>query len=159
VRPAPETARAGLFALRVCVGAALVVLSISEKFANPQLAREFIDRYPAFDLFRTLGLPLDSELFIRVAGSVELLFGLLIMLGAAPQVAMIVAGIPFNATLFFLGRTELIGHLPIYGAMLALLVYGSSATYAREVRRLPSIAGVKGLLEDVLPRRSASDEA
>ena len=159
VRPAPETARAGLFALRVCVGAALVVLSISEKFANPELAREFIDRYPAFDLFRTIGLPLDSELFIRVAGSVELLFGLLIMLGAAPQVAMIVAGIPFNATLFFLGRTELIGHLPIYGAMLALLVYGSSATYAREVRRLPSIAGVKGLLEDVLPRRSASDEA
>jgi hypothetical protein len=159
VRPSAEAVCAGLFALRVCVGAALVVLSFSEKFANPDLAREFIDRYPAFDLFRTLGLPLDSELFIRVAGSVELLFGLLIMLGAAPQVAMIVAGIPFNATLFFLGRTELIGHLPIYGAMLALLVYGSSATYAREVGRLPSIAGVKGLLGDLLPWRSASDEA
>jgi uncharacterized membrane protein YphA (DoxX/SURF4 family) len=158
VRPPPEVVRAGLFALRMCVGAALVVLSFSEKFANPDLAREFIDRYPAFDLFSTLGLPLDSELFIRFAGSVELLFGLLIMLGAAPQVAMIVAGIPFNATLFFLGRTELIGHLPIYGAMLALLVYGSSTTYAREVSGVPSITGVKALLAELVPRRSASDE-
>jgi hypothetical protein len=53
------------------------------------------------------------------------LFGLLIVSGAMPQLAVIVAGIPFNATLFFLGASELIGHLPIYGAMLALLVYGS----------------------------------
>jgi hypothetical protein len=52
-------------------------------------------------------------------------------------VAVIVAGIPFNATLFFLGRTELIGHLPIYGVMLALLVYGSSRTYADVVPAWP----------------------
>jgi hypothetical protein len=54
-----------------------------------------------------------------------------------PQVAVIVAGIPFNATLFFLGRTELIGHLPVYGVMLALLVYGSSPTYADAVPAWP----------------------
>jgi hypothetical protein len=35
------------------------------------------------------------------------------------------AGIPFNATLWFFGANELMGHLPIYGAMLAILVYGS----------------------------------
>ena len=35
------------------------------------------------------------------------------------------AGIPFNATLFFFGTNELVGHLPVYGAMLVLLVYGS----------------------------------
>jgi hypothetical protein len=27
--------------------------------------------------------------------------------------------------MFFLGNEELIGHLPVYGAMPALLVYGS----------------------------------
>lgn len=43
---------------------------------------------------------------------------------------------PFNATLFFLGRTELIGHLPIYGGPLALLVYGSAPRLAREVAAL-----------------------
>jgi uncharacterized membrane protein YphA (DoxX/SURF4 family) len=130
VRPSRPRAGLALLALRVCVGSALVVLAFSEKFANPDLAREFIDNYPVFNLFETLGLPLSSDAFIRVAGAVELLFGLLVILGSAPQIAVIAAGIPFNATLFFLGRTELIGHLPIYGAMLALLVFGSNRYYA-----------------------------
>ena len=72
-----------------------------------------------------------------MAGAIELLFGLLLISGRIPQVAVIVAGIPFNATLFFLGRDELIGHLPIYGVMLALLVYGSSRTYADVVPAWP----------------------
>jgi hypothetical protein len=53
---------------------------------------------------------------------------------------VLVAGIPFNATLFFLGSEELIGHLPIYGAMLALLVYGSSPQLAQVVDAVPSLA-------------------
>jgi hypothetical protein len=64
---------------------------------------------------------------------VELLFGFLLISSAAPQMTVLIAGFPFNATLFFLGRVELIGHLPIYGAMLALLVYGSSTKHARLV--------------------------
>ncbi|HET9289913.1 MAG TPA: hypothetical protein VFQ49_02440, partial [Actinomycetes bacterium] len=107
VEPAPETAAVAIFALRVCAGLALVVLAFSEKFANPALAREFIGNYPAFDLFDLLGLPLSGDAFIRLAGAIELLFGLLLISGRLPQVAVIVAGIPFNTTLFFLGRTEL----------------------------------------------------
>jgi hypothetical protein len=38
---------------------------------------------------------------------------------------VLIAGIPFNATLWFFGTSELVGHLPVYGAMLVLLVYGS----------------------------------
>jgi hypothetical protein len=137
VAPSRETAALAIFALRVCAGLALVVLAFSEKFANPALAREFIGNYPAFDLFDLLGIPLSGDAFIRLAGAIELLFGLLLISGRMPQVAVIVAGIPFNATLFFLGRTELIGHLPIYGVMLALLVYGSSPTYAEVVPAWP----------------------
>jgi hypothetical protein len=137
VEPPPETAALAIFALRVCAGLALVVLAFSEKFANPALAREFIGNYPAFDLFDLLGIPLGGDAFIRLAGAVELLFGLLLISGRIPQVAVIVAGIPFNATLFFLGRTELIGHLPVYGVMLALLVYGSSRRYADAVPAWP----------------------
>jgi len=137
VDPAPEAAALAIFALRVCAGLALVVLAFSEKFANPALASEFIGNYPAFDLFRTLGIPLGVDAFIRLAGAVELLFGLLLISGRLPQVAVLVAGIPFNATLFFLGRTELIGHLPVYGVMLALLVYGSSPRYADLVPSWP----------------------
>ena len=140
VAPSQETAALAIFALRVCAGLALVVLAFSEKFANPALAREFIGNYPAFDLFDLLGIPLGDDAFIRLAGAVELLFGLLLISGRMPQVAVIVAGIPFNATLFFLGRTELIGHLPVYGVMLALLVYGSNRTYADAVPAWPRLS-------------------
>ena len=143
VDPAPETAALAIFALRVCAGLALVVLAFSEKFANPALAREFISNYPAFDVFDLLGIPFSGDAFIRLAGTVELLFGLLLISGRIPQVAVIVAGIPFNATLAFLGKTELIGHLPVYGVMLALLVYGSSPTYADLVPTWPWQAGLR----------------
>lgn len=84
-----------------------------------------------------MGFDISNEAFIRLSGAVELLFGLLIISGALPQVAVIVAGIPFNATLFFLGASELIGHLPVYGAMLVLLVYGSDPRLAHLVPWLP----------------------
>ncbi len=127
--------------LRLLVGGALVVLAFTEKLARPALALAFLDRFPAFNILRTLGLDVGDVAFVRIAGAVELLFGLLVISGTLPQLAVIVAGIPFNATLFFLGAEELIGHLPIYGAMLALLVYGSDPALAGVVDRLPGGRG------------------
>ena len=40
--------------------------------------------------------------FVRAAGVIEVLFGLLLISGALPQVIVLAAGIPFNATLWFL---------------------------------------------------------
>jgi hypothetical protein len=121
--------------LRVLVGGSLVVLAFSEKLARPELALAFLERFPAFNLLRTVGVPVSDLAFVRLAGAVELLFGLLLISGAMPQLVVLLAGIPFNATLFFLGAEELIGHLPIYGAMLALLIYGSSRKLAPMVDR------------------------
>jgi len=129
--------RVPLLALRACAGLALVVLAFSEKFANPALATEVLDRYPALNLLALAGIDVPASSFIVLAASVELLFGLLLISGAAPQVAVIAAGLPFNATLFFFGTTELIGHLPVYGVMLALLVYGSDRQLAGAVAWLP----------------------
>jgi uncharacterized membrane protein YphA (DoxX/SURF4 family) len=123
VRASPRRLTYALLALRSLVGLSLVVLAFTEKLARPELAEAFLTRFPAFNVLHSVGV--SDIAFIRLAGAVELLFGLLIVSGAMPQLAVIVAGIPFNATLFFLGASELIGHLPIYGAMLALLVYGS----------------------------------
>jgi uncharacterized membrane protein YphA (DoxX/SURF4 family) len=135
----PERVRVPLFALRLAFGGALIILAFTEKLARPDLALALLDRYPAFNVLQAMGIPVDDLTFVRIAGAVELLFGLLIVSGAAPQVAVIVAGIPFNATLFFLGTEELIGHLPVYGAMLALLVYGSDPRLARSTAWLPSL--------------------
>ena len=135
----PERVGHATFALRVLVGGALILLAFTEKLIKPELALAFLDRFPAFNLAKTLGFQVNDLTFIRLAGAIELLFGLLIVSGRLPQLVVLVAGIPFNATLFFLGSAELIGHLPIYGAMLALLVYGSSPELARVVDRLPDL--------------------
>ena len=126
----PQPVALATWCLRTLVGSSLIVVALTEKLINPALAMEFLDRYPVLNLARTIGLPVSDLTFIRFAGAVEILFGLLIMSGALPQLAVIVAGVPFNATLFFFGATELIGHLPVYGAMLVLLVYGSNRELA-----------------------------
>jgi hypothetical protein len=140
----PARIATALFSLRLLVGGALIVLAFTEKLARPDLARAFLDRYPAFNILHAVGLDVGDAAFIRIAGGVELLFGLLIVSGALPQVAVIVAGIPFNATLFFLGTSELIGHLPVYGAMLVLLVYGSSPAIAPLVPWFPGLEPRRG---------------
>lgn len=138
-RVAPPTARlrAALLALRVGAATALITLAFSEKFTNPALARETLAHYPALDVFSVAGVHVGHDTFIAVAGSVELLFGLLVLSGALPQVAVLVAAVPFNATLLLFGQTELVGHLPVYGIFLTLLVYGSDPATTPAVRWLP----------------------
>jgi uncharacterized membrane protein YphA (DoxX/SURF4 family) len=140
VDASPERVAPALLALRLAAGGALVILAFTEKLARPDLALRFLEDYPAFNVLQALGLEVSDLAFVRVAGAIELLFGLLIISGALPQVTVLVAGIPFNATLFFLGTEELIGHLPIYGTMLVLLVYGSNPGLARVTSWFPGRA-------------------
>lgn len=116
-----------ILALRAAAGAALLIVALQEKLINPELALDFLGEHPDLQVAHQVGLPLSDLEFIRLAGAIEVLFGLLLISGALPQAIVLIAGIPFNATLWFLGINELVGHLPIYGAMLALLVFGSHA--------------------------------
>jgi hypothetical protein len=130
-----DQARA-VWALRVGAGVALIVVAFVEKLANPELALAFLEGHPELNVARELGLGWSDLEFTRVAGAIEVLFGLLLISGALPQAVVIIAGVPFNASLWFFGVNELLGHLPVYGAMLVLLVYGSD----RELRaRVPAL--------------------
>ena len=114
-----------VLALRVAAGVALIAVALYEKLLQPDLALEFLAEHPALQVAEQLGLGLSDLEFVRVAAAIEVLFGLLLISGALPQLIVLVAGIPFNATLWFFGVNELLGHLPIYGAMLVILVFGS----------------------------------
>jgi hypothetical protein len=144
VDPSPDALRRGLFLMRLGVAVALVTLAFTEKFTNPVMAARTLEDYPALDVFGLVGIDLAPHTFIAVAGAVELLFGALVLSGAFPQVAVLVAAVPFNATLAMFGQTELVGHLPVYGVFLALLVYGSDTATYQLVRWLPT--GVLGRL-------------
>jgi hypothetical protein len=130
----PLTVRRAMQLLRLGVGIGLIVLAFSEKFANPDMARAILHDNPDLNVFELVGIGLSDTNFIRIAGSTEFLFGLLVLSGAGPQVMTLVAAVPFNLTLLLFGATELIGHLPVYGALLAIIVYGSGASTAKELR-------------------------
>ena len=102
-----------------------IPVAFAEKLATPELAVQFLADHPELNVAQQVGLGISDLEFARLAGGIEVLFGLLLISGALPQACILIAGIPFNATLWFFGANELMGHLPIYGAMLALLVYGS----------------------------------
>ena len=135
--PSAAHLRWALLWLRLGVGTALIVLAFSEKLTNPAMAIDTLERFPQLDVLGLVGIDVSPATFVAIAGAVELLFGLLVISGAFPQVAVLVAMVPFNATLLLFGQTEMVGHLPVYGVFLALLVYGSSVETAREVRWLP----------------------
>jgi hypothetical protein len=143
VAPDADRTRLALLLLRVGVGVALIALAFTEKFTNPAMAVHTIEEFPALDVFGLVGIHLAPETFVAVAGAVELLFGLLVISGALPQVAVLVAAVPFNATLVLFGQAELVGHLPVYGVFLALLVYGSDPTTSALVRWLPGVGDVR----------------
>ena len=120
-----EQIRIAVWALKLAVGVALIVVAFAEKLVDPDRAVAFLADRPEFNILREVGLPIGDREFVRVAGCIEVLFGLLVISGALPQIGVFIIGVPINATLFFYGETELAGHLPIYGTMLVLLVYGS----------------------------------
>ncbi|HYN94790.1 MAG TPA: hypothetical protein VES42_13155 [Pilimelia sp.] len=135
--PEPRRLRHALLALKTGVATALLTLAFSEKLANPAMARATLAQHPELDVFALFGISVPADTFVAVAGAVEVLFGLLVLSGALPQVAVLVAAVPFNATLLIFGSTELVGHLPVYGVFLTLLAYGSDPRTAEAVRWLP----------------------
>jgi hypothetical protein len=48
---------------------------------------------------------------------IELTFGMLLIAGNFVRLIILILWLPFNLTLPFMGWTELVGHLPIYGVM------------------------------------------
>ena len=132
--PSFEAQAAAVLALRVLAGTALIVVAFVEKLANPDMALHFLAEYPHFNVVREVGIGMSDLEFTRMAGAIEVLFGLLLISGALPQAVVVIAGVPFNTTLYFFGNTELVGHLPVYATMLVLLVLGSN----RRLRPLTS---------------------
>lgn len=122
LEPSAKMMEKAIPALRTGLGLSLIFVAFTEKFANIPLAADFLQRYP-LNFTNAFGLPMADETFILFAGAVELLVGLWILLDIFPRLIILIAWIPINMTLTIFNWTELIGHLPIYGALAVLLVW------------------------------------
>ena len=128
--------RPAVLALRVGTAGSLLVLAVVEKLANPAMGVAMLEQQPLLNLLSPVGV--SAEQFVLFAGCVELLFALLVLSGATPQVVALVAAVPFTAGLPLFGVTELVGHLPVFGVLLTLLLLGSRADTSAEVSHLPT---------------------
>ncbi|MBI3975062.1 MAG: DoxX protein [Armatimonadetes bacterium] len=124
-RPSPRWVPLAVPLLRVLAGAAIVWLGFSEKLWNVQLGLAFLERHP-FNFMPALGFPGFSNAdFVVAAGLIEVAMGAVIASGLATRPVILLAWVPFNLTLPFLGWVELVGHLPMYAIMGVLLLWGS----------------------------------
>jgi hypothetical protein len=110
--------------LRVSLGIGLTVVAFTEKLWNIPMGLAFLSEHH-FNFFPYIGLPgIDDTKFLLIAGTVELLVGLMLIAGTYVRLIILVTLVPFNLTLPFLGWRELVGHLPIYGILALLLLWG-----------------------------------
>ncbi len=120
-------------ALRVLTGFSVVVLGFTEKLWNFDLARQFLTEHP-FNFTAATPFPLTDEQFILAAGLVEVTVGALLISGFVTRLVILVALVPFNLSVPFFGWGELVGHLPIYGALVVLLIWGTGQDLAPYIR-------------------------
>ena len=110
--------------LRITLGIGLTVVAFTEKLWNIPMGLAFLSDHN-FNFFPYIGLPgIDDTKFLLIAGTVELLVGLMLIAGTYVRLIIIITLIPFNLTLPFLGWRELVGHLPTYGILALLLLWG-----------------------------------
>ena len=136
----------GARALGVALGVSLVVVAFTEKLGSPGVTAALLDSYPSLDVPGALGV--GEANLIRLVGAAEVLLGLLLVTGAAPELAALAAGLPFLATVPVFGVTELVGHIPIYVALFALAVdavaaVAAPASLGRSLTPLPTAGGLR----------------
>ncbi len=122
---------AALAFLRILMGFGIAFNALTEKLLNEPLAKSLLEHYPQVALNRPVGVP--DEAFIWLAGATELTIGLVIVSGQITRPVMVAGAVIFTMTIFVFGWPELLGHLPLFGIMLLLLVAPNADTW--RVRR------------------------
>jgi uncharacterized membrane protein YphA (DoxX/SURF4 family) len=122
LEPSAKLMGYAMTALRIGIGVSFVSAAFTEKLANPALAEAFLAQFP-LNFTSSLGLAIPNEVFFRLAGGVELLVGTCLIFNVFPREIIVIAWLPINLTLTVFDWVELVGHLPIYGAFAALLIW------------------------------------
>jgi uncharacterized membrane protein YphA (DoxX/SURF4 family) len=120
-------------ALRILTGFAVMVLGFTEKLWNRELARDFLELYP-LNFTRALPITLSDDQFIIAAGLVEATVGALLISGLLTRAVILLAWLPFNLSVPLFGWVELVGHLPTYGTIAVLLIWGSGQNLVPYIR-------------------------
>ena len=118
--------------LRIGMGISLVALAVGEKLAPSALGQVFLPQYQ-WNFMQSLGFTFfDDRLFVLIAGMVEAVIGIVLLLGTTVRLAVLTMSVmmAISNVVFILqgdneaALVEFIGHMPIIGAALLLLLLG-----------------------------------
>ena len=124
---------AGLPVLYASVGFSLCWVAL-EKIIFPQWGLVLLDEHPQL----ALGFPL--EFFLLGAAFVEFSLGYLLILGVLGRPLALTITIVFLLTTLVFGKTEVVGHTLLHGALIVFLIRGTGEVYRPPIafhRRLP----------------------
>lgn len=110
--------------LRLCAGAAFLLVGYLYKIYEPAYALEFV-RSHGVNFMPAIGFAnFTNEMFVFAAGVAEIFIGLLLVFGLLPRFVggFLIAIFTFTIAVF--GVYELLGHLPLYAVAFALLIQG-----------------------------------
>lgn len=141
---ASYTGHALLF-LRIGVGLNLIVFGFTEKFANIPFASSLLTQHEFLNF--TI---IPNEIFVLFAGALEVLAGILIVLGIFPRTVVLITLICINASLTIYNWNELIDYLPTYGALAILLVWEPNNSHQK-------LMWVEGLRKNMPVRSNITD--
>ncbi len=114
---------AAVSSLRLGLGLQLLELAIHNKFVEPGYALMFVETYSHYNFLQLIGWSNFSHTdFVFFVGFFEATFGILLITAYSPRVVSISLGIIFMTTAIVSGIKELVGHLPILGVLLILIV-------------------------------------
>lgn len=122
--------------LRIFTGISLITLGVSEKLLNPQMAEAFL-RTNDWNFVALIGFDwFTDRLFVLSAGMVEVIFGVILVLGTTTRLNVLAFSAALLASnIIFLiegnreaALLEFIGHIPIMGVALVLLLLGYGQT-------------------------------
>lgn len=118
--------------LRIATGIALVTLGFAEKLLRPDYAQEFLHSY-MWNFMQNLGFEDYSDrLFILSAGTMEVVFGVILILGTTTRLNIIaISGFMLTSNLTFVLQghmreavMEIISHLPIMATAIVCIAFG-----------------------------------
>ncbi|MEO9652065.1 MAG: DoxX family membrane protein [Roseobacter sp.] len=128
--------------MRILVGISLVTLGLAEKLFGAVMAESFLAENP-WNFLPALGFDFFTDrLFALSAGFTEVIFGVLLVLGATTRLTVLALSVVLLASnvLFIVegnneaALIEFVGHMPIIGVALVLLLLGAGQRW--KVRKL-----------------------
>ena len=119
--------------LRIITGISLITLGFSEKLVGAMMAESFLALYD-WNFMEDIGFTFFTDrLFVLSAGVVEVVFGVILVLGTTTRLNTLALSIVlFASNVIFLvqgeneaAMVEFIGHMPVIGVALILLLLGA----------------------------------